>query len=208
MPGLSAPAFLNFWIILQGKIYIWRNKQYVKYIKVGGAWVSKFYTVDRRLLLEKDQIITLKKYNDVAPDVLKFHINTLFPKGLSFHGENYLLQNRTPEKNEVLELVFEYIRQAHFPEKPSRLQSMFACGLLEEALEFRNKYADHDHNAAIWEVECDFCFRGDMKLVHMPTSIIVLSYYAHLYWNGDPGSETPFWEYLLTPPIKVIRKIE
>ena len=35
-----------------------------------------------------------------------------------------------------------------------------------------------------------------------------LTYWAHCYWAGEPfDSDDPHWEFLLVPPVRVIRRI-
>jgi hypothetical protein len=56
-------------------------------------------------------------------------------------------------------------------------------------------------------VESDITFKVDMRLLIVPDLMLSLSYNAHRYWNGISIDNNPIWEYLLVPPVKVIRRI-
>lgn len=168
--------------------------------------MTKFYTVDRRLSLKEGQIITLKKYNDISPNILQTHADNIFPDGVSIHGEFYWLKSRPIKVNEILELVFEYVRQSQFMERPSRFQSLFANKTIEQSKSFKMSFCNSIGD--IWELECENYFRADMKLLTIPNSLLLLSYFAHQYWQGYSKDSEPNWECLLSPPIKVIRRIK
>ena len=46
-----------------------------------------------------------------------------------------------------------------------------------------------------------------MNLLSLKDSLLVLDYRAHLYWKGETIGN-PYWEYLLVPPVRVIRKVD
>jgi hypothetical protein len=83
----------------------------------------------------------------IAPDQLRDHLQHLFPNGLSLHGWDYLTRRQLliqvpghpvqADYSLSLELLVEYVRRAAFPDHPSRLQSYFAFGSLEEATSSR-----------------------------------------------------------------------
>lgn len=167
-----------------------------------------FFTVDRNRTLKEGQIINLVKYTDVKPLELQVHIDSLFPDGVTIHGERYMIRGQTPGKgiNEVIELLFEYVRRSHFPSRPSRFQSVFAFRNVDQAVNFRNEYGTSDN--LVWEVESDVVFKADMRLLTLQGSLLTLSYNAHRYWSGMSSGDDPIWEYLIIPPVKVIRKID
>lgn len=169
--------------------------------------MALLYTVDRNGTLEEDQIINLVKYSDVKPSELQVHIDSLFPDGVTSHGEHYMLKGKTPAEgtNEFIELLFEYVRRSYFPSCPSRFQSVFAFENTDQAFIFINKYGKSD--SLIWEVESDITFKADMRLLTLQGSLLSLSYNAHRYWNGISSENNPVWEYLLVPPVRVIRRI-
>jgi hypothetical protein len=98
-----------------------------------------FYTVDRRQTLHQGFQIELVKYNDINPPELQVHVDEMFPEGVSSHGEFYFLRNSSHHglANPSIELVFEYVRRAKYPDRPSRFQSIFAFELPQQAAEFR-----------------------------------------------------------------------
>lgn len=169
--------------------------------------MPRYFTVDRRMSLKKSQPIDLIKYDDVKPQELQEHVDQLFPQGVTSHGELYLLRGTTMAKgvSPIIELMFEYVRRSQFPSCPSRFQSLFAFGTLKDAERFKKEYGSP--NSLIWEVEADKAFKADMKLLTLAGSLLVLSYNAHRYWNGVPSGDKPCWEFLLVPPVKVIRQI-
>lgn len=189
--------------------------------------MSTFFTVDRRGILHQDQILNLTIHNDIKihwnngvpefdllyedgrqEDELQAHVNKLFANGVSTHGNQYFLdgQSYTSVTSPFIELLFEYVRRSYFAEKPSRFESFFACESLEQARAFRAKYG----NGTIWKVECDDAFRADMSLLTIEQeSILLTSYSAHRYWSGLADFRGPsFWEYLLTPPVHVLKRVE
>lgn len=166
-----------------------------------------YFTVDRNRTLKEGQLIDLAKYSDVTPPELQTHADFLFPDGVTSHGEYYFLRGERPAKgvNEVIELLFDYVRKSYFPSCPSRFQSVFAFKTIDQALHFKNNYGNPD--STIYEVESDKAFRADMRLLTLQGSLLLLSYDAHKYWQGISCGDDPIWEYLLSPPVKVIRKI-
>ncbi|MHC1594292.1 MAG: DUF2441 domain-containing protein [Methanotrichaceae archaeon] len=146
---------------------------------IGGITMWRYFTVDRNRTLEEDQIINLVKYTDVEPSELQVHIDSLFPDGVTSHGEYYMLKGQTLAKgvNEVIELLFEYVRKSHFPSRPSRFQSVFAFENIDQAVSFRNEYGASD--GLIWEVGSDVAFKADMRLLTLQGSLLILSYIGH-----------------------------
>jgi hypothetical protein len=170
--------------------------------------MNNYYTVDRLGRLQENQVIELIRYNDINPPELQSHVNDMFPAGVSHHGERYFLRNESQARlaSPNIELLFEYVRRAQYPNRPSRFQSFFAFETIEQAVTFRERYGIA--NSIVWEVESEENFRADMNLLTIrDNSILVYSYFAHLYWRGETR-ESPFWEYLLVPPIKALRRIE
>jgi hypothetical protein len=182
--------------------------------------------------LEPGQILNLTVYDDIRPEGLQKLVNKLFSKGLAFHGERYiaqgqrkilkeanLIENGESVKKEIIEdceplieLIFECVRSQNYRMRPSRFQSIYAMKDLYSIKYFRDNY--RESKGDIWEVECKKSrFSGDMNLVTYPliSSALVMFYFAHEYWKGHPhpaSAYTPIWEYLLTPPVKILRKID
>jgi len=164
-----------------------------------------FFTVDRSGALASGMEIAIRRHTDINPPFLQKHVDAMFPDGVSKHGDLYFLNNesRANVTGPAIELLFEYVRRAHFPDKPSRFASFFAVDSLPAAIEFNAKYGGGA--AAIWEVEANAHFRGDMTLLTSGQSNLFYSYFAHLYWSGEAGPEKPFWEILLACPVKVLQ---
>jgi len=164
-----------------------------------------FFTVDRLGNLTEGRVCSLVKYSDIKPPELADHVEELFPDGISAHGERYFLSDEAKATiaSPMLELLFEQVRRAAFPKCPSRLQSMFAVETLSEAERFQSDYG----GAAIYKVNADVTFRGNMTLLHGGNSTLVTSWFAHQYWKGEAGSQTPFWEWLLKCPVNVCERV-
>ena len=169
--------------------------------------MNRFFHVDRTLRLKEGQEINLIKYDDIRPEELQEHVNFLYPEGVSSHGNHYILTGNTfaNDSEPIIELLFEYVRRSDFPQRTSRFQSFFAFDNLELAQDFILNYWNSAYN--IWEVQADRYFKADMNLLSLKDSLLVLDYRAHLYWKGETIGN-PFWEYLLVPPVKVIRKVD
>jgi hypothetical protein len=176
------------------------------------------FTVDRRQTLAPGMVLNLVRHTDVHPPVMQAHIDALMPDGVTRHGDQYLVSNSqalTTSPN--LELTFEYIRRAQFPTAPSRFQSVFACESRADAQTFGNAPAWGSPGSPIFEIEADYePFRADMHCLTLEGSISMASYSAHRYWSGLPNDRhlsqgpqavRPFWELLLRPPVRVLRRI-
>lgn len=161
--------------------------------------------MDRLGTLAEGQVCRLEKYADVNPQVLADHVEELFPDGVSAHGERYFLRADAQALivNPMLELFFEQVRRAAFAKRPSRLQSMFAVETLAEANQFQAQHG----GVAIYKVSAEVIFRGDMSLLQMGNSTLVVSWFAYQYWKGEAGPADPFWEYLLKCPVHVGERV-
>ena len=141
-------------------------------------------------------------------------IAELYPNGISHHGRQYLHDQYHyvyDEKNTafinhhaMIEITFELVRQAKFKDKPSRFESTFGCETLEEALKFRAER--RNSNCKIYKVSTDSYFKADMSLLSMgtiPGNMIL----AEKYWSGK-SSLNPFWEILLSAPVKILHEVQ
>lgn len=193
--------------------------------------LPRFYHVARNQL-EPDQIINLIKISEfnITPPKIENYIDTSFEGGLTYHGFEYLINERrkilktislkengifTEKKiiedaEPIIEIVFEYVRKSNYGNRPSRFQSIFAAEHLKGAKDFRDRYRKSEGD--IWEIECETYFKADMNIITDPlyNTPLILTYLAHEYWLGHshPKYPKPSWEYLLTPPVKVLRRIE
>ena len=76
-----------------------------------------------------------------------------FPGGVSSHGSQYLV--RWPGNHQpgwAAEAVFEAIRLAEHPDKPSRMISCFACETVEDARAFIASFRQ-DSFVDVWRAE-------------------------------------------------------
>ena len=174
--------------------------------------MNRFFHVDRTMKLYEGEEIVLEKNNNVKSDELLGHINFLYPDGISLHGKNYILREIKSLNNctmvnssQLIEYLFEYVRKGYYSQRPSRFQSVFAFDNIEKAKFFQDKYCNSQGN--IWEIESEESFKVDMNLLTLGNSLLEADYCAHLYWKGETTGN-PFWEYLLVPPVKVIRKVD
>lgn len=131
-----------------------------------------------------------------------------FGTGLSRHGKDHLLSQHISGSvpiSPAIELVFELVRRASFPERPSRLSSAFGWSTLDEARKFKAQI--RAPAAPTFRVSCDRSFRCDMDLLRMGNSILVAWLFADKYWRGEQGPQ-PKWEELLIPPVTVLEQVE
>ena len=139
------------------------------------------------------------------------HIKTLCIEGISAHGIQYLIrffENETHTPLLFKELFLEFVRWKYAIAEPSRFQSFFAWGSYTDALSFSKLVSRDNPQRRIIEVEpLSQVFKGDMNLTRgFAKEDLFLA-----YWNGERLDNTagyaPVWEYVLKPPIRVIREI-
>lgn len=173
--------------------------------------MTSFFLVDRFHTLEEDLVLDLQRYDDIESDEfsdLQQHVDELFPDGVTFHGERYLLRGEIASSatNPALELLFEYVRRSHFPHRPSRYQSVFGCPSLAMAQKFRDRFGAPED--PIWIVEANDSFKADMNLLTRDGTTLMLSRRSHHYWSGGRGAIEPLWEVLAQPPARVVEQVE
>lgn len=143
---------------------------------------------------------------------LEKRIDKMYPRGLSKHGIEYLVEtcliyphpgsgpptDFTPI-SPVIEAIFEQVRRADFPHLPSRMQSMFAWCNLEDAYMLRD---NAKNNSAIYQIESESAFVGDMNLVYLSASVIGAFELATRYWSGRK-TRNPLLEAVIPLPVVV-----
>ncbi|WP_280504969.1 hypothetical protein [Nocardia farcinica] len=175
-----------------------------------------YFHVDRANRLREEGIFTLSSHSSPR----------WFPGGLSEHGQRYLngdfqfkfANSQGQERGAVsqdtgIELLWELVRLNEYPQAPSRLQSVFAFERLEEARQF----AEAEQRGTIWEIEVEQPgFRADMSLLKAEPRTGNTLQLARYYWGQlndqdrsqfPPEFGPPVWEHLLTPPVRVIRRV-
>ena len=193
------------------KAYCWHRNTIHNNIFYPGKVLNQIS--DTRTLLkyftDQEQITLAKKY---------------FPNGFNPHAL-YILKNwqmHNPDVMQpIIEIVFELVRQLHFPDAPSRLTSLYACETIEQAKQWQQLFFEnfhHDRNEDIeqmanglWEIEFTTNARlYDASFLDVPPDSI-FSYIQHLecaynYWNGNL-SKTPLPELLVPYPVTIKRLI-
>ncbi|MFL1407374.1 hypothetical protein ACJO2E_18675 [Marinobacter sp. M1N3S26] len=170
--------------------------------------MEKFYTVDRTGSLKEGLEISLNSPEINSPE-LQEHMLSMFPEGLSHHGVSYFVssESRADSPSQSIELLFEYVRQAHYPELMSRFQSFFACQSIEEARLFRQNYGTGDEK--IYEVLArGRYFKANMRLLDNNQTSLCCSFLAHKYWRSETVSlPNELWEILLELPVTIGRVV-
>ena len=174
------------------------------------------YHVDRANTLTAGQIIDYRQANlaSDAPDYLKTGIEKFFEGGISRHGQEYLqrpiLVSGNPitvESDTYLEVILELIRQKMYPDLPSRYQSFFAYGSIDQAKAWFNPNLPYI-TTSIWEVESEKSCKFDIGWLKTGRNVAESFHYAINYWEGNTYTEAPEPEYLLKLPVKVIRRVQ
>ena len=168
------------------------------------------YTFDRRNLLNPGVTIELfSDYNitnvELGSEVVEF-INKQYPIGISEHGNQYIfepLNEDTVTTSVFIDSMFELIRQQHYPKLWSRFQSVFAVEK-KDVPKLAKTLGISDQ--PLYQVEAEHYEKHDMNLLK-GSCYAYCSYFAHRYWR-DEHTATPLFEYLLKPPIKVIRNVQ
>jgi hypothetical protein len=167
--------------------------------------MTKYYTVDRRNRLSVGQTLELSPVDLQGIPDLETHYKHLFPNGVSDHGHRYL-PYRANEREPAIELLWEFVRRAAFPNRPSRLTSAFAWQSLDDARRFKQE--NHLPDARIYEVRGGTPFVANMTLLNNSAPLLRTSQMAYAYWEGSIGPTSvglaePRWEVLLSSPVVV-----
>lgn len=181
-----------------------------------------YYSVDRRKVYVEGQLIVPEPGNEPNDNRIVAHINTMYPQGFSRHGVRYF-RDALPDRpfvdkpdymafacsedylSGIIELLLEATRKAHYPDKPCRYQSMFACASIEEAIEFRNTNGTQEDPIHALHPQAKV-HRGDMSIYSVHGTFASIDHRLHLYWQGetlDLPNYAPKWEYVLELPVLV-----
>lgn len=166
----------------------------------------KLYHIDRLGHVKTGETIEL--INSFTNDKMKG--KEYYKKGLSSHGIHYYTFDAT-NKDYLIDVVFEYERLIHYPQKLSRYQSLF-CFDIYGAIDFiKTKYLE-DNFYKIYEIEVnekDF-ERHNMSLVKGWSHQSCIKY-AKLYWENKPDAISDkskvIYEYLVKLPVKIGKEI-
>ncbi len=181
--------------------------------------IPPLFHVDRKGALSVGQSLGLRPWGTMSGDMripdsrVQEHVEWMFPDGLSTHGMNYFFWQNTPVvpptpgfydpkqssdiRSHGIELIWEYVRRAAFPQLPSRYQSTFCWSSIGEAEQFAGEIGAAA--APIWRVRGQVTFRADMNGLAALTAATA-SRQAHLYWSGKAGTDKPArWEHFVAP---------
>ena len=198
----------------------------------------KLYHLDRAGTLDVSKDIELEPLEKCRDEIKNSHLAELFPNGFSRQGMNYLDPNVKIKRgldesgfmspgdvagsleqssNKMLELDYELIRRAEFPQCQSRYTALFAVNSPYE-FSLWPELQKSSPNAKIVEITVqDDLPRYDSRQLHGGIGLyrwqdekgpgFYLSYLptgvydqAVKYWSGL-ASDSPRWEYLVPLPI-------
>ena len=173
--------------------------------------MDKFYHIDRTNRLEVGQTIELIKFNDIEwdnkskPDFLQKIVNNMFPNGVSCHRNQYFLSGSLfNDTSSEIELIFELVRREKYSDKLSRFESFFGVDK-DTLIPMTYRLNSNLNICKVYEVEAEEYSKHDMTLLRKGSNLVSIAL-AELYWSGD-SINNPLYEYLLKPPIKIIREV-
>lgn len=189
------------------KAYFWYREH---------PYFDKFYPGKVLDLITDEKIISKYLADPLQLDLAK----KFFPKGLTPHGMQVLINcglhsDNAPEA--IAEIIFELVRQLHFPDAPSRLCSFYASQTIGHAERWdRFWYGCYGPRKgqvpeSLWEIRfeasarlydasfCDVTPNGKF-------SYLIGLENAYRYWNGE-FSKSPMPELLIPAPITISRLI-
>lgn len=135
----------------------------------------------------------------------------MFPEGLTDHGRRYMAEAPTREQHWpswAAESFFEAVRRADFPDRPSRMQSVFGFESIDDARGFAGT-CRAGTPCAIYKLQGEIAHRANMSLLELCNHPGAVAFeLARSYWLGEPGARPVLWELLLRPPINSFELIE
>jgi len=135
---------------------------------------------------------------------LESDVNGRLPEGVSVWGKKVLACILDDKFMLTREHLCEEIRQAEFLNYPSRLQSLFCCGTLDEARDYRREWGQLA--APIWAVKSDSVFRADMRWMSRCEEHELRPRIRN-YWSGETTSQ-PSWDYLLVNTVTILECVD
>ncbi|PQJ84534.1 hypothetical protein [Aliivibrio sifiae] len=173
--------------------------------------MAVFYTVDRSGSLSEG--LTIDLYNENESFVYNCNIGGCSKpfslSGLSSHGW-YNYRNHSTQSGQY-EFNLECIRRVFYPNKPSRLQSMFAWGHFNHAVNFihQKNYFPESGVFYIFEFEATNFHKGDMSFCSPQYQGLMDSRFKQ-YWAGDfdlSSQSEHQYEFLIPLPIAIRRLV-
>lgn len=170
--------------------------------------MTTYYTVDSGNYYSPRMVVR-PIIPSIQPVELQNMVTSLFPRGISKHGDGYFLSTNAiaGEISYSIDWGLEFYRRAMRPAAPSRYECIFACESLEGAIAFRSQY--RSPTCPIYEVEADegLIHRGDMSLLANTNPCLVYTYQIEHYWAGTTFSPQPFWEILIPIPATIGNRV-
>lgn len=147
-------------------------------------------------------------------------ISQFFHGGFSPHGLSMLFERKFSDSDieePITELVFELVRQLHFPDAISRLSCLYASETIEQAERWKRTFqahlGDRENQTAetLWEIEFEANAKAyDAHFLNVPPddgfSLMQEMECAYKYWRGI-HSHNPLLELLVPYPVIVSRLI-
>jgi len=172
--------------------------------------MTTYYRVDRVNAYSEGDIIRLARSVGIPNEFINV-MDMLSPGGFSPHGLMYLPHAgaHAADKSVAIDFALELFRRAFFDSKPSRYQSIFAWGNLEDAQSFMAKLLPEFPNCVIYEISTsgENIHRGDMSILSNDKTNLVYADILRLYWSGSTFKSQPLWEFLLPLPITIGRRV-
>lgn len=181
--------------------------------------MALFYHLDRKQTLFGEAILNRNPPDYSPTDAVGIPVDRSlialkFPNGISQHGQYYLIyvaQNTgqviqqtgefAAKGSSALEMYWELVRQSEFPDKPSRFTRFFAFKKPEEVKAFAG-----NGPGTIYEVEADIWEEFDFHWLKQGRCLAEQWSMAQAYWSKRP-TNSPLWECLLEPPVKILRVV-
>ena len=167
----------------------------------------KLYHIDRSGHIKSGETISLIKNFPTK----KMKDKEYYKDGLSSHGLCYYTYDAR-DNNFLIDVVFEYERLLHYPDKLSRYQAFF-CFDGYGVIEFvKTKYLE-DNFYKIYEIDVDpkKVERHNMSLVRGWSHQSALKY-ARLYFEDKPNiydkDDKIIYEYLVKLPVVIGKEIK
>lgn len=190
-----------------------------------------FYHADTLNILEVGQCLDL--YKAATP------ISYLYVSGSSAFGERAFIRPSNSDQSamQIIDIMFDYVRFARFPNKPSRFTSVFASLHLEDSRRWIEEiakgasertgdcFARNTSGISLYEVECDTAYIADARFLDCGSALqdnqvdlAALFSSAIGYWQSvqEIMEDTAYSysqsyqkpEILLVPPVRVLRRVD
>lgn len=171
-----------------------------------------FYHVDRTKLLKPNQVLNYEKLPSKCNTEIVEYCQNKFHNNLSRIGIKYTayaIPQNLDYSRFLAEIFLELYRQQHFPNLPSRYQSICASDSIEQAHFWyenlkQSKNENLDYNIVTFHSEKFFKADASWRdLIAGNLSISTIELWSKNYWTGEIFNKKSRIEYLLPLPIKV-----